>query len=73
MSAMTSTREERKQRSEQEQLERERQERAKKMRNRAILVGGVLAVIAVFALAMTRKKDEPGRVWNAEHGHWHNK
>ena len=72
-SAMTSKREERKQRSEQERIEREHQKRARGMRNRVMIVAGVLAVIAVIALAMTRRQAGSGRVWSAEHGHWHDK
>ena len=70
---MTAKREERKQRSEQERLERERQKRAEGMRKRFMLVAGVLAVIAVIALAMTRRQAGSGRVWSPEHGHFHDK
>jgi hypothetical protein len=70
---MSSKREERKQRSEAERLERERQQQARKLRGRLFVVAGVLAVAAVVLLAVTRKQGDSGRVWSAEHGHWHDK
>jgi hypothetical protein len=69
---MTSKREERRQRSEQERLERERLKRAQGMRKRVFLIVGLLAVVALVILGVTRRGDS-GRVWSAEHGHWHEK
>jgi hypothetical protein len=70
---MSSKREERKQRSEAERLHREQQQRARKWRARLFVVAGVLAVVAVVLLGVTRRRGESGRVWSAEHGHWHEK
>ena len=70
---MNSKREERKQRSEAERLHREQQQQARKLRGRLFVVAGVLAVAAVVLLAVTRKQGDSGRVWSAEHGHWHDK
>jgi hypothetical protein len=66
-------REERKQRSEMERLDREHQKRAQTMRNRAFMVIGVLVVLGVVILGVTRRQGDSGRVWSAEHGHWHEK
>jgi hypothetical protein len=39
-----------------------------------MLVGGVLAVIVLGFLATRRDGAESGgRVWSAEHGHWHDR
>jgi hypothetical protein len=70
---MSSKREDRKQRSEAERLERERLKRSQVMRRRLLLVAGMVAVLAVIALAVTRRQGNSGRVWSAEHGHWHEK
>lgn len=72
-SEMSSKREERKQRSEAERLERERQQQAKKLRARILVVAGVLAVVAVVLLGVTRRRGDSDRVWSAEHGHWHDR
>ena len=72
-SEMSSKREERKQRSEAERLHREHQQRAKKLRARLFVVAGVLAVVAVALLSVTRRQGDSCRVWSAEHGHWHDK
>lgn len=66
-------REERKQRSELDRDLRERQKRARTMRNRMAVVVGVLIVAAVVYLGVTRREGGAGRVWSAEHGHWHDK
>jgi len=66
-------REERKQRSELERQDRERQKRSAGTRKRLLLVIGVLTVLAVAILAATRRQGDSGRVWSAEHGHWHDK
>ena len=71
MSEMSSKREERKQRSEAERLERERQKRASGVRSRMFLLVGVLVVAAIAVLGVTRRRSDSGRVWSAEHGHWH--
>ena len=67
---MSSKRDERKQRSEAERLERERHKRSAGRRSRMFLVFGVCVVAALVVLGMTRRRGE-GRVWSAEHGHWH--
>lgn len=68
-----SRREERKQRAELERQDKERQKRAQTLRNRAFVVVGLLAVIAVVILGVTRRQSNSGRVWSQEHGHWHDK
>lgn len=50
-----------------------RQKRAVSMRNRIFVVVGVLAVAVVVYLGVTRRQGGSGRVWSAEHGHWHEK
>lgn len=72
-SEMSSKREDRKQRAEAERLEREHAKRAQRMRTRAFLVAGVLVVALIVVLGITRRREQPGRVWSAEHGHWHDK
>jgi hypothetical protein len=42
------------------------------MRSRLLLVVGVLTVAGAVILGVTRRRDS-GRVWSAEHGHWHDK
>ena len=69
----SSKREERKPRSEAERLERERHKRATGRRSRVFLAIGVLVVVAIAVLGVTRRRSESGRVWSAEHGHWHDK
>lgn len=69
---MPSKREERKQRAEAERFERERMHRAKKARARLFFVVGLLAVLGIAVLAVTRR-GAPGRIWSAEHGHWHDR
>jgi hypothetical protein len=70
---MSSKRDDRKQRSEAERLERERLKRSQVARRRLLLVAGIVAVLAVTVLAVTRRQGDSGRVWSAEHGHWHEK
>jgi cell division septal protein FtsQ len=65
-------REERKQRSEAERLHREAMKRSQKMRGRAFIVVGLLAVIGVVAVTFMRRQDREGLIWSAEHGHYHN-
>jgi hypothetical protein len=67
---MNSKREERKQRSEADRVHRERAKRAQTMRNRLIFITGVLIVAGVVWLAVNRRQ-QSGRVWSPEHGHWH--
>lgn len=69
---MNFKREERKQRSEADRVHREHAKRAQTMRNRFIFVAGVLIVAGVVWLAVNRRQ-QSGRVWSAEHGHWHDK
>jgi hypothetical protein len=70
---VTTKREARRQRSEFERQLRERREQARKLRSRVLLVVGALAVLTAAALTMRRQSDNAGRVWSAEHGHWHEK
>ncbi|HEX6315595.1 MAG TPA: hypothetical protein VFZ73_12080 [Gemmatimonadaceae bacterium] len=67
---MASKREERKQRAEAEREARERAARGLKMRNRLLVLVGLLVVTAIITLTITRREGS-GRVWSAEHGHWH--
>jgi hypothetical protein len=69
---MDTKREERKQRSEAEREYREHVKRAQVMRKRLFLIAGVLVVGAVVWLGVSRRQ-QSGRVWSAEHGHWHDK
>ena len=41
------------------------------MRRRFFFVAGVVIVGAVAWLGISRRQ-QAGRVWSAEHGHWHN-
>ena len=68
---MSTKREERKQRSEAERIHREQMKRAQVVRNRLFFVAGVVVVAAVVWLGLSRR-EQSGRVWSAEHGHWHN-
>jgi hypothetical protein len=69
---MASKREERKQRAEAEREARERAARGVKLRNRLLVLVGALVVGAIVTLTITRRESS-GRVWSAEHGHWHDK
>ena len=69
---MTTKREERKQRSEAERVHREQAKHAQVMRKRFFFVAGVL-IVAVVAWLSIARREQPGRVWSAEHGHWHDK
>ena len=42
------------------------------MRRRFFVIAGVLIVAAVAWLGISRRQ-QSGRVWSAEHGHWHDK
>lgn len=64
-------REERRQRAEAERLHREQARRQQKLRSRLMIVAGVLVVLTLSVLALRRGEDGGGRVWSAEHGHWH--
>ena len=68
---MSTKREERKQRSEADRVYREQMKRAQAMRKRFFFVAGVLIVGVVVWLNISRRQ-QSGRVWSAEHGHWHN-
>jgi hypothetical protein len=65
-------REERKQRSEAERQHRELMKRSQKLRNRAFVLVGIIAALAIVVLAITRRQAAEGQVWSPEHGHWHN-
>lgn len=67
-------REARRERAEQEQQERERRQRQRKFQNRVFIVLGALGLLAIAVLTVTRDDgSNSGRVWSAEHGHWHEK
>jgi hypothetical protein len=42
------------------------------MRKRFFLIAGVVAVGVMVWLGLSRRQ-QSGRVWSAEHGHWHDK
>lgn len=69
---MSSKREERKQRAEAERLARDHMQRVKKARARLLFVIGVLTVLGIGVLYITRRGGS-GRVWSAAHGHYHDK
>ena len=56
----------------QERQHRERQKRSQGIATALLLVVGVLTVAGAVILGVTRRRDS-GRVWSAEHGHWHDK
>lgn len=66
-------RQERKERSELERLERERRKDAVRMRNRIAIVVGIVVVAAIVYLGVNRRASGDGRVWSAEHGHYHDR
>ena len=68
---MSTKREERKQRSEADRVYREQMKRAQVMRNRFFVIAGVVIVAVVAWLGISRRQ-QAGRVWSAEHGHFHN-
>ena len=73
---MATKREERKQRSEAQREAEDRERRQRQWRSRALFVAGLLALIAMGALAISRRSDgeeNNGKVWSAAHGHWHDK
>ncbi|MGQ0650625.1 MAG: hypothetical protein ACT4P7_24050 [Gemmatimonadaceae bacterium] len=69
---MTNKREERRQRAEESKEARERQRRQRALGTRFAMVAGVLIVLALL-FAATRRGRPEGRVWSAEHGHWHDR
>ena len=72
---MATKREERKQRAEAQRDAQVRERRQRQWRSRALFAAGVLALIAMGVLA-TRRRDgdeNNGKVWSAEHQHWHDK
>lgn len=71
---MSAKREARRQRAALERENKERKRRRLVMRSRLLFALGAAAVIALGVLLALR--DEPansGRVWSAEHGHWHDR
>ena len=69
---MTDKREDRRQRAEQAKELKERQERRRVMRTRLFIAAAVLAVVAVGFAVLRKPPAAPGgKVWSAEHGHWH--
>ena len=75
--AMSTKREERKQRSEAQKQNQGRLGRQRRWKARALFVAGVAALAAIgFMAVATRHRDgeeSNGRVWSAAHGHWHDK
>jgi hypothetical protein len=69
---MANKREERRRRAEEAREEKLRQGREKKVRRGLTIAAGVLIVLALaFAATRDRAPRPPGKVWSAEHGHWH--
>lgn len=69
---MTTKREERKERADQAKEARESHRRQRVFGKRLLMVFAALAVIAIV-FAATRRGRADGRVWSAEHGHWHDR
>lgn len=69
---MPTKREQRKQRSEAERAAREHFQRAKKAQARMFFIVGVLVALGIAILYATRRGGD-GRVWSAEHGHYHDR
>ena len=69
---MSTKREARKQRAEARRATEEQAARQRKLRSRAIIAVGAVTLIATAFFAF-RESGNPnrGRVWSAEHGHWH--
>jgi hypothetical protein len=63
-------REERRLRAEEAKAWRETERRQRVLRTRFAMVAGVVIVLALL-FAATRRGTPAGRVWSAEHGHWH--
>ena len=73
---MATKREERKQRAEAQRDAQVRERRQRQWKSRALFAAGVLVLIAMGFLATTRRRngeERDGKVWSAEHGHWHDK
>jgi hypothetical protein len=67
---MSSKREERKQRSEQQRDLAERR-RSTQVRNRRVLIAVTVMAVAALLYAARSRERPAGKVWSAEHGHWH--
>lgn len=67
---MTSKRDERKQRSEQQKELADRQ-RSTRRRNRRLFIAVTVLGVAGFLYAARSRERPAGKVWSAEHGHWH--
>jgi cell division septal protein FtsQ len=71
---MSTKREERRKRSELERQNKERQRRRQILRSRLLFALGAAAVIAIGVFLVQRDRPaSAGRVWSAEHGHWHDR
>jgi hypothetical protein len=66
-------REERRARSEAARTERERLQKQRRLQRPMIIAVGLLVLIAVAVMATQRRSSGGGRVWSAEHGHWHDR
>jgi hypothetical protein len=54
----------------------EKKQRAMSPTRRLLLFGGLAALAIVVAMAISSAMNRPdtaGRVWSAEHGHWHDR
>lgn len=71
---MPTKREERRERSEAQKVDRARHERQRIVRSRAMLIVGILAVIAITVIVRRQRTTESdGRVWSSAHRHWHDR
>lgn len=71
---MTDKREARKQRSALKRESQDRRQRQRVMRSRLLVVLGAAALLAIgFMVARRDTPADGGRVWSAEHGHWHDR
>jgi len=69
---MTTKREARRLRAEQQKVNLERDER-RRVRSKRLVIGGCVILLAVLIFASVRRKPPEGKVWSAEHGHWHDR
>jgi hypothetical protein len=70
----TEKREARRERAALEQRDRALRQRHRAFRSRMLFAAGVIVAITIVALAMMRNEGgNQGRVWSAEHGHWHDR
>lgn len=71
---MANKREARRQRAEEAKEAKAHQTRKRVIRGRLIIVAVVAALGVIgYLVASDRPSAPPGKVWSAEHGHWHDR